>query len=303
MRRLLKIAIPLVIIVILFCCQNNKSKLKETIVSWQNKFIYLPKTLKLVNGNNKRSSYLIFNNKPNLIVYYDNTGCTECKLRLNDWNDIFKEVADSLYNVSIVFIVQPPRENTSDLKQIFKDYRFDHPVYSDSLNRFVDINKILNDSKLNVFLLDSKNRITLIGSPIQNPKMWKLYKDYLTNRIITNRSSEVIQNSKSINMSFKSINVGKVQVHSNKKISFLIKNNDKKPLVISHVRSSCGCLITEFNKEPISIGKTGKINLILKLNSEGYFNKTADVVCNISQKSIKLRIQGYGISNSHLYKN
>jgi hypothetical protein len=295
-----KIIIFHIFLVTLFSCQGNKSKLQDTIVSWQDKYIEIPKTLKLVNGDKDSASNWMRKNGNKLIAYYDNAGCTECKLRLNDWNDIFNEVVDSSFNVSIVFIVQPPKVNTSELKQIFKDYRFYYPVYIDSLNKFRFSNKISSNPMLHVFLLNSQNKIVLIGTPIQNEKMWKLYKDYFTKRVaykdLTNKATEKNYfkntNTKNISIPYNSINIGKVPINSKRNISFPITNNDDNPLIITNVESSCGCLISKYDKNPILKGKKAKIDLILNSNSVGYFSKTVDVVCNVTQGAIRLTVAG-----------
>jgi hypothetical protein len=39
----------------------------------------------------------------------------------------------------------------------------------------------------------------------------------------------------------------------------LFTNTGSTPLVISNVRGSCGCTVTDYTKEPIAPGKTGNV--------------------------------------------
>ena len=51
--------------------------------------------------------------------------------------------------------------------------------YSYSLNDFLNLNPVLKESKYNIFLLSSENKILLVGNPVENEKLWYLYKDCL----------------------------------------------------------------------------------------------------------------------------
>jgi hypothetical protein len=56
---------------------------------------------------------------------------------------------------------------------------------------------------------------------------------------------------------FGKIDQGKPVTHE-----FLFTNAGSTPLVISNVRGSCGCTVTDYTKEPIAPGKTGFVKAI-----------------------------------------
>lgn len=74
--------------------------------------------------------------------------------------------------------------------------------------------------------------------------------------------------------------------------AFKFKNTGKSLLLISNVSTSCGCTVTNFPKEPIKPGESGKIDV--SFDSEGRRgpqNKTATVMANTQPNSTMLRIQ------------
>ena len=74
--------------------------------------------------------------------------------------------------------------------------------------------------------------------------------------------------------------------------AFKFKNTGKSLLLISNVSTSCGCTVTDFPKEPIKPGESGKINV--SFDSEGKLgsqNKTATVFANTQPNTTVLRIQ------------
>lgn len=73
---------------------------------------------------------------------------------------------------------------------------------------------------------------------------------------------------------------------------FTFKNNSDKPLVISNVKSSCGCTAPTYSKEPIQPGKTGTITVKYNTNLPGAFNKTVQVFSSSENSPIRLTIMG-----------
>lgn len=75
---------------------------------------------------------------------------------------------------------------------------------------------------------------------------------------------------------------------------FEFKNTGDSPLVISDVKSSCGCTVPTRPTEPIAPGKTGKIEVQYNMNP-GVINKTITVTSNAVNKDsgmIPLKIKG-----------
>ncbi len=75
---------------------------------------------------------------------------------------------------------------------------------------------------------------------------------------------------------------------------FEFTNTGDAPLIITDVKSTCGCTVPQKPKEPIMPGKTGEIQVKYNMNP-GAINKTITVESNAVNKEggkIPLRIKG-----------
>jgi hypothetical protein len=75
-------------------------------------------------------------------------------------------------------------------------------------------------------------------------------------------------------------------------VEFTFKNPGMIPLIITDVKSSCGCTVPEYPKEPISPGAEGRIVVTYDAKVSGYFSKTITVMTNTSEGMSKLYIKG-----------
>ena len=72
-------------------------------------------------------------------------------------------------------------------------------------------------------------------------------------------------------------NFGLIEKGNPATATFTIKNNGTEPLVIISVKSSCGCTVPSYPKQPLQSGKTGEIKLTYNSKISGYFKKSAQV--------------------------
>ena len=86
-------------------------------------------------------------------------------------------------------------------------------------------------------------------------------------------------------------NYGKVFRGSDGTFAFTFVNTGNGPLLLSRPRSSCGCTVPSWPKEPILPGDSAKINVTYNTYILGAFNKTVTVYSNAS-KAVVLRIRG-----------
>lgn len=74
---------------------------------------------------------------------------------------------------------------------------------------------------------------------------------------------------------------------------FIFKNTGNSPIIISDVKTSCGCTTPNWTKEPILPGKEGFIQAIYNpQHRPGPFNKTISVMSNAEPKLFVLSIMG-----------
>jgi len=89
-----------------------------------------------------------------------------------------------------------------------------------------------------------------------------------------------------------SLSIGKFDYYSIQQITFKLKNTGEFPFIIQSVKTSCGCTAAKYDKKPVPQGETTTVILEYKPNSLGYFSKTADVVCNVPEGYVRLKISG-----------
>lgn len=119
------------------------------------------------------------------VIHYDSTDCVTCKIKLLKSYDILKssDCNDSIESIPIILFSIP--ENYID--ELMKELKFldlDFPIYIDYTNSFCDINpQIPNDKRFHSFLLDIENKVSLVGDPMLNPSILKLYNSILDNML------------------------------------------------------------------------------------------------------------------------
>ncbi len=73
---------------------------------------------------------------------------------------------------------------------------------------------------------------------------------------------------------------------------FVFTNKGKEPLILSSVKSSCGCTVPSWPREPILPGKKESIKVKYDTGRLGPINKTITVMSNASNTPIVLKITG-----------
>lgn len=292
--------VPLLVFILslsFLSCNKLKEQPKTIIEEWYKKEILFPKKLMIkCLGHDTTNSYIL-NHQYKIVVYIDSMGCTPCKLQLYQWKEFIDSSHLKRYDVSFLFIVQST--NYKGLEEELYISRFTYPIIYDPNDEFNKLNRFPKEDKYRTFLLDDKNRIVLIGSPIRNDNVKKLYVHILGCEKETNikQSKDVSITSLPakttlVKLTNDSINLGKFSFQASKQIPFKLINQGKQPLIILNVNTSCGCMVAKYDKKPIAKGESTTVVLDFKPNSLGYFSKTADVMCNVPNGFVRLKISG-----------
>lgn len=91
-------------------------------------------------------------------------------------------------------------------------------------------------------------------------------------------------------------NYGTITKGADGNVQFKFTNKGDKPLILSNVRSSCGCTVPSWTKEPVEPGKTGAIKVKYDTRRVGAFSKSITVSSNAINSRVVLRIKGKVIS-------
>lgn len=104
---------------------------------------------------------------------------------------------------------------------------------------------------------------------------------------------ETVQKKNGPEITFKTLmhDYGTIYVGSDGSCNFEFTNTGKEPLILSKPRSSCGCTVPTWPREPILPGESSKIKVTYNTHKPGPFNKSVTIYSN-ANKTIVLRIKG-----------
>lgn len=88
------------------------------------------------------------------------------------------------------------------------------------------------------------------------------------------------------------IDYGEINKNEDGNRTFVFVNKGNSPIIISKVKSSCGCTVPSFSKAPVLPGEKGEITVKYATNRIGSFAKTLTIISNSSEPQKKLKIMG-----------
>jgi len=99
-------------------------------------------------------------------------------------------------------------------------------------------------------------------------------------------------NASTIAWKAETIDVGQIPQGTPKAIVYEFKNTGKTAVVITNVQGSCGCTATDYTKEPIQAGKSGKVTATYNAANKGAFTKTVTVTTSAETAPKVLTLKG-----------
>lgn len=108
----------------------------------------------------------------NIISYVDSVGCISCKLQLERWQNLSRNI-DSIYNchIPILFLTHPKVANEMQ-SLILDDYNVD--ILTDSDNVYRQKYNLSDELMLQTFLVHN-DTIIAIGNPVHNYRVTELF--------------------------------------------------------------------------------------------------------------------------------
>lgn len=272
----------------LVACTKKKEKQVEAeniINEWGGKTIQIPSDLQLsIYG--KDTLLPEFHSTPYKILFFaDSTGCIGCKLGLPFWQKLIAETDSTLAGkLSFIFCFQP--KNRNDLVSIFLSNGFNYPVLIDQKNIVNQLNHFPEKSEHRCFLLDGKYKVLSVGNPAVNPGVWKLYKKIITGEIAVESENTTVEQIQ------EEIELSNIKKGETRKLKLQLKNTGSTALIISDIKTSCGCTTAKWLKTPLEPGKTTLINAEINIKELGFFQKTVSVYCNTANSPVIFTIKG-----------
>lgn len=178
----MKYIIYSILISFILGCNSQKQELKETISLWHQKEINFPKELNdqiIKNNPEYRQQYKILN-------YIDTNGCSMCRLKLYEWKLLKRELDSLQINFPIIFIAY--LKDYHNLKAMQKINKFPIPIIQDSTGIMNKANNFPRNPLLQTFLLDNNNKVLIMGNPINNQQLLKLYKQEIKKNLYNEKT-------------------------------------------------------------------------------------------------------------------
>ena len=95
------------------------------------------------------------------------------------------------------------------------------------------------------------------------------------------------------------IDYGTIEKGSDGVRVFKFKNTGDAPLIVSDVKSSCGCTVPKKPTEPILPGENGEIEVKYDTNRVNPIRKTITVTSNAVTQTVALKIKGTVIDTNY----
>jgi hypothetical protein len=126
---------------------------------------------------------------------------------------------------------------------------------------------------------------------------FKIMKTFLFSAILLiavflNGKAQTADSTLVINFESTVHDYGTIDQGSDGTYEFKFTNDGKTPLILSNVRSSCGCTVPSWTKDPVAPGKEGVIKVVYNTSRVGSFTKTVTVTSNAKNNQVVLQIKG-----------
>jgi len=125
-----------------------------------------------VDGNESHLSEL--DKELRIVVFSDSSNCNACDIRFPLWKIKYKELNLLYGDIGLIYII-----NTSDIADMELNANIVNAAglrLYDTKGIFSKNNQVFNQREFNVFLIDRDNKIILVGNPLENHKLYALYK-------------------------------------------------------------------------------------------------------------------------------
>lgn len=111
------------------------------------------------------------------VVYADSSQCSPCFINgLKEWNELLDLEKDKKYNIEFLFIIEPRIGESTLLCRRLNDSQFTHAVLIDKQYLFRKANpQIPKETMYHTFLLDKNSNVVLVGNPLHNEDVKKLF--------------------------------------------------------------------------------------------------------------------------------
>lgn len=278
-----------IICIVLFtaCSESREEAVYRLVKEWTGKEIKFPERSVFTVQGKDTVDFAFHEADYKVLVYVDSVGCTSCKLQLDRWKKVIKEMKEQ-NNKDIPFLFYFHPKDMKELRYLTRRDSFTYPVCFDEADELNALNHFPTDMTFQTFLLDKENKVVSVGNPVHNPKVKELYLKHITG----NRNDSMEPPKTSVELPESEKDFGTIPLNEKREYVFKLVNTGNKPLVVYDVTTSCGCTKAEYGKEPVRPGETLDLKVIYNAEDKGRFRKNLTVYCNVEESPLKLTVWG-----------
>jgi len=162
-------------------CTDTQKRFKVSVIQLTSQPISIPYDKLCKIGND--SIYDQMEGFYRLIVFTDSLSCASCALKhLVDWEPFLDSLKTTDSRIVPTFIFDPPRESRHTFERQVKS-EVNIPVYIDTCHSFIKQNPHIPDLRpLQVFLINDRDSVVLVGNPLTNEKIKMMLFDILKSK-------------------------------------------------------------------------------------------------------------------------
>ena len=278
-----------IICIVLFaaCSESREEAVYRLVKEWTGIEIKFPERSVFTGQGKDTVDFTYPNADYKVLVYVDSVGCTSCKLQLDRWKKVIKEMTEETgQDIPFLFFFHP--KDMKELRYLTRRDAFTYPVCFDENDELNALNCFPSDMTFQTFLLNKDNKVVSIGNPVHNPKVKDLYMKHITG----SRSDSMDSPKTSVELLETEKDLGNLPLNEKREHVFKLVNTGNKPLVVYDVTTSCGCTKAEYGKELVRPGDTLNLKVIYNAEDKGRFRKNLSVYCNVEDSPLKLTVLG-----------
>lgn len=173
-------------LIALLSCGKQKSdnELLPIVKEWYGKEVKFPdRPVFTLYGKDTVDYSIPQSSSYKVLVYVDSTGCVDCKLQLQKWQELIK-YTNSISNGEIPFLFFFFPKDYKELCQFFKRDLFDLPVCIDFDGELNKLNHFPTFPQFHTLLLDKDNKVVVIGNPVHSTDIRSLYMKEISKNMI-----------------------------------------------------------------------------------------------------------------------
>lgn len=270
-------------------CSGSNKEQQDIVAEWVGKEIVIPEGLGFQVGNIP-VDYDFDAADFKVVTYVDSTGCTNCRMKLKDWEKVINSFKSSP-DVDVNFLMIVGSDKREEIESLVKDNNFHQPVAIDSAGYFSKANPLPSKSEYQTFLLDGNDRVVALGNPVYNPKIRELYTRLILDSLNDGKTREddeeqICKNPvRSIGVVSKGDTITK---------RFRFNNDTGSDLTLQEITPSCHCVSAKVDWKVLKSGEHADVEISYIADSvPQQFHRYADVWFKEKPNPERLVLHGF----------